>query len=580
MNRKLGFYIWTMILLILVISDVAGSEQFTISLNAGFNGVYQVAAHTPVRITVGNSGRAVNAEISFRLIENYSARDTPVTKEYRKKVFIPEGTSSVTLPVQLNSYRPGCRITILKEDLILYEEQFDLKGFPSDSPLIVGISRNPSLDPLLPLISEEENFPLVYPHPETFPNVWNGLSGAGLVIFHRLPSVPLTDGQIDALVNWTAAGGKILIIGGSSYSQETRVLLDTLLPVKFTGFTELPGGIRISRIAPPAEGQIYSHDGTVTGIRKNLGKGWVTFLTFDPSRAESSALLRPLWNEIFPGPILAGSGPRIPQPVVTREIFSRTGSTPRFIPTLPVFIILGVYTLMLAALMLFPAPIFRLRIIGAAVLTLSAVFAVFFLFELSGTVESDFTRALTILRGGSGDVLVTEKHVHHGSVGETRFTFQLDKDSVFLPYPRQEGVLSFAPDGAAYYSDTLQNPWNSRYYRSVGITRRQIQFDVQKKNGLYMVSAKEPGDFRLSESILFIHGEPYSIGVLQSGTVYTVDPGNQTRIRIPDRMRPYIELIRRSEQWTELNSTYDYVIAGLVDTGTIILIGGNIVPFS
>jgi hypothetical protein len=579
-NRKAGFRVWTAVLFLSFISSVKGGEQFSAALNIGFNGVYQVMAHTPVRIMIRNDGRGVDGDIIFRLIENYSADETPVIKEYRKRVFIPEGSSTITVPVQINNYRPGCRIVIRTDDLTLYDATFDLKGFPSDSPLIVGISRNPSLDPLISFVSGENSFPLVYPHPEILPNVWTGLSGAGLLIFHRIPSVPLADDQMNAVLNWTAAGGKVLIIGGASYSQETQVLLNTLLPVRFKGFSELSGDIRVSNIVPPKEGNIFYHNGTIIGVRKNFGNGWITFLTFDPASAERSGGMRELWSKIFPEPVLTESSPRIPEPIIKDRIFTETGFTPRFIPTWPVIIILGAFTIMLITLMLFPAPIFWTRISGAAALTLAAGFAVFFLFKLSGAVDTRFTRTVTVSYGGSGDALVTERHVHHGSVGETRFSFQIDKDSVFLPYPDQSGALTLTADGASYYQDTLREPWNSRYYRSVGIAGERIEFDVTKKDGLYAVNLKEPEDLMLTEAVLFIHGEPYSMGVLKSGKEYAVDPLNQEHIRIPDPLKPYVEMFRMSDSWTELTSTYEYLIAGLIDTGKLIMIGGNVVPSS
>jgi hypothetical protein len=165
-------------------------------------------------------------------------------------------------------------------------------------------------------------------------------------------------------------------------------------------------------------------------------------------------------------------------------------------------------------------------------------------------------------------------------VGETRFSFQIDKDSVFLPYPDQSGALTLTADGASYYQDTLREPWNSRYYRSVGIAGERIEFDVTKKDGLYAVNLKEPEDLMLTEAVLFIHGEPYSMGVLKSGKEYAVDPLNQEHIRIPDPLKPYVEMFRMSDSWTELTSTYEYLIAGLIDTGKLIMIGGNVVPSS
>jgi hypothetical protein len=144
-----------------------------------------------------------------------------------------------------------------------------------------------------------------------------GWSVIDRLVWQDVDSNQLTPAQLDALRRWIAAGGRLVIVGGSAGIGTLSAFPDALLPYRPTATLDLDPVELVSLTGPlpdaaatlPAMGGALSHgralassgDRTVAA-EMAYGSGRVTLLGFDPTTkwlAESKAI-DALWRTVLP----------------------------------------------------------------------------------------------------------------------------------------------------------------------------------------------------------------------------------------------------------------------------------------
>jgi hypothetical protein len=176
-------------------------------------------------------------------------------------------------------------------------------------------SNEPALDSLASVAPGKAR--VVYQNLDELPARWDALDAVDLIALRNLSLAPLRPEQMQALQQWVARGGRLLVTGGPNWTHYTHPIWRELMPLKVTGMVEVttlqpleslvgvraPEDIRLSILRTDAiNGKILAQtEHHALLITQKRGRGEVVFAAFDPGRApltawDGTALL---WKMLF-----------------------------------------------------------------------------------------------------------------------------------------------------------------------------------------------------------------------------------------------------------------------------------------
>jgi hypothetical protein len=197
----------------------------------------------------------------------------------------------------------------------VYTREIDLRTLSSPDRLILVFSNEPALDSLASVAPGKAR--VVYQNLDELPARWDALDAVDLIALRNLSLAPLRPEQVQALQQWVARGGHLLVTGGPNWTHYTHPIWRELMPLKVTGMVELttlqpleslvgvraPEDIRLSILRTDAiNGKILAQtEDHALLITQKRGRGEVVFAAFDPGRApltawDGTALL---WKLLF-----------------------------------------------------------------------------------------------------------------------------------------------------------------------------------------------------------------------------------------------------------------------------------------
>ncbi len=150
------------------------------------------------------------------------------------------------------------------------------------------------------------------------------------------PLEALTEAQTDALKNWVASGGHLIVCGGTDPSRFGAAFFNGLLPAA-VGPSLLSGSLTLTPKPLPGVHVVQS-SGKALMVAGPYGAGTVTMTAFDPTapafRSATAAALPPVWQTLF------SSRPPASASVLARAAFHEEntgqyyyGSSPRLSET-------------------------------------------------------------------------------------------------------------------------------------------------------------------------------------------------------------------------------------------------------
>ncbi len=308
---SLSIYCFFLVLLILGIlvyplgeAKAQASATFTIRAAAGLDGKCRENAWMPVRVQLENKGPDADGYVSVQL------NATLNTATYTYPVIMPTNSKKeVTIYVFYNSYSPDMQVSY-----VAGKELASVKLAPNCTgadELVFGvISSSPSAFNLLANFSPGRVTDLAQLEMADIPERVQGLDALDLLIVSDADSGALSSLQHQAIAAWIAAGGRLIVSGGSSWQKTAAgfgpqgdrpgllpfspngTLTAAQLPVlqNFAAAQSDPsdqGGqvVLAAGEIDPGASLLLAQDGIPLAVENRFGQGDVLYLTFDPSQA-------------------------------------------------------------------------------------------------------------------------------------------------------------------------------------------------------------------------------------------------------------------------------------------------------
>ncbi len=272
-------------------------------VDAGFNSYVKENAWTPLRITLVNSGDPIEGELE---VTNTSLATTerfvqPVSlgRNARRQVMLYAPPGSDSLEVRLISGdQVIASVTPVTRQLAPTDRLVLIASDPPDAFNFIGDVRAPN----------GSTSALALLRLDQFPDRVAALAIADAIVLDNVDTNAFTQAQRDAIRQWVASGGHLILAGGPNAElvlgglneiapgRSERALSDTdagalialAAPVAFESLDVLPSSsVPVIRLQPAAP-----HVRTLAGssetpliLRREIGRGMVDQLAFDPALA-------------------------------------------------------------------------------------------------------------------------------------------------------------------------------------------------------------------------------------------------------------------------------------------------------
>lgn len=278
----------------------SSSASLTLSVDAGFDGSFRENDWIPVYIQVSNDGDGVEGRLVVRPETSAnSVRDT-----YSVPISLPTGArKSVFLYISAESFATEIRVEMITNDGIVAAVQpARLRSIQSRDQIHVVVTQSAS--GALDLSSVHDGGYNAFQtnwHIENIPDREMALEAVNTLVFSDVDSGPLRAEQKQAITDWVAQGGHLVVTGGVDWQSTANGLMD-LLPLKPDNSRTLDNltglatwlrfrGDQLTQQTVVATGTLQagarvltsSVDGTPLLIRRTLGAGTVDYLTATPS---------------------------------------------------------------------------------------------------------------------------------------------------------------------------------------------------------------------------------------------------------------------------------------------------------
>jgi hypothetical protein len=151
----------------------------------------------------------------------------------------PRARKRFTFTVPITSIGHPVEVFLQQHNNIIVQQQLDLHEALSAEHVILGLTRDLSLDFLA--TDFERHTRIAYLPPQELPQRWGGYDSVSAVVMKGVSLQSLTDKQSTALQQWLARGGTLVVAGDSQYGILQEARIRTLLPVEVSGVQQLEG---------------------------------------------------------------------------------------------------------------------------------------------------------------------------------------------------------------------------------------------------------------------------------------------------------------------------------------------------
>jgi hypothetical protein len=295
----------------------AVSSKLSVEESIGFRETIKIGRWLPITVTIRNDGAPVRGLLALDLSTISEGYAQPYTTTLSQAVDLPtQSRKRFTFVVMFRGFTHPLIIRLTDQSGVsVYTREIDLRSLSSPDRLVVVFSDEPALDSLASVAPGKAR--VVYQNLDELPARWDALDAVDLIALRNLSLAPLRPEQMQALQQWVARGGRLLVTGGPSWTHYTHPALRELVPLKVTGMVEintlrpleslvgvrLPEDTRVSILRTEGiTGTILAQteDHALLIVQKR-GRGEVVFAAFDPGRAPLTAWdgVALLWQRLF-----------------------------------------------------------------------------------------------------------------------------------------------------------------------------------------------------------------------------------------------------------------------------------------
>lgn len=293
---------------------VVGAEGLTMEARVLLQGHARTGSWASIEVTLANDGPPIRGELRLEA-------DQQLRTRYSMSVDLPTGSrQTYVLHAQPPAFGRAATVNLVANDQVV--DSVAIAYLVHDrTQLVVGVlaERPQAIVAELDLPSSLNGAaPVIVPLTiGDLPATVAGWSALDRLIWQDLDSNRLSREQLDALRGWLAAGGRLIIAGGTAGIGTLAGFPDDLLPfrptatidIDATSLTPLVGSLPDSAAPLPAMAGLLARGQTIVSSGEqavvaelSYGSGRVTILGFDPTTpwlAESRAV-ESLWRGLIP----------------------------------------------------------------------------------------------------------------------------------------------------------------------------------------------------------------------------------------------------------------------------------------
>ena len=297
--------------------ELPASSKLSVEETIGFRETIKIGKWLPITVTIRNDGAPVRGLLALDLSTVSEGYPQPYTTTLSQAVDLPtQSRKRYTFVVMFRGFTHPLVIRLTDQSGVsVYTREIDLRTLSSPDRLIVVFSNEPALDSLASVAPGKAR--VVYQNLDELPARWDALDAVDLIALRNLSLAPLRPEQMQALQQWVARGGRLLVTGGPNWTHYTHPALRELVPLKVTGMVEIttlqpleslvgvriPEDTRLSILRTEAiTGKILAQtEDHALLIAQKRGRGEVVFAAFDPGRAPLTAWdgMALLWKTLF-----------------------------------------------------------------------------------------------------------------------------------------------------------------------------------------------------------------------------------------------------------------------------------------
>lgn len=277
------------------------ADEVVVTAEAGFDGKYKDGQWIPVRVTLENNGADLQGYIRIEYTDGSSGMDI---HEY--SVNLPAiSRKEVVIYLFPEEYHRSIQVSFISGKQTLDKVKLQLENYAS-TDLWYGVIASSStpfnfLSQFNTTYSTARTIPLEL---SDLPERAQVLKSFDVLIISNIDTGKLTSLQKQALVEWVASGGRLVLTGGMDWQKSSAGFMDTnllpFIPDGVKAVNNLDDMLRYSHNAEPIpeidKGIIVTTGSLVDGtqalvgvdqatplvLRKTYGTGEVIYLTFDP----------------------------------------------------------------------------------------------------------------------------------------------------------------------------------------------------------------------------------------------------------------------------------------------------------
>jgi hypothetical protein len=297
--------------------EFPASPKLSLEETIGFRETIKIGKWLPVTVTIRNDGAPVRGLLALELSTISEGYPQPYVTTVSQAVDLPtQSRKRYTFIVMFRDFTHPLVIRLTDQSgIAVYTREIDLRMLTSPDRLILVFSNEPALDSLAGVAPGKAR--VVYQDLDELPTRWDALDAVDLIALRNLSLAPLRPEQLQALQQWVARGGRLLVTSGPNWTHYTHPYWRELVPLKVTGVVEVATLQPLEALAgvrPPEDTRVSilrteAINGTILArtedhallIAQKRGRGEVVFAAFDPGRAPLTAWdgTPLLWKALF-----------------------------------------------------------------------------------------------------------------------------------------------------------------------------------------------------------------------------------------------------------------------------------------
>jgi hypothetical protein len=275
----------------------------------------RLGAWTTVEVGITNGGPAITGEL--RLAGDRQGRST-----YGTEVDLPTGSDkSYFLYAQPSIFRSKIEVLLISGQATVATLSVPITSHdPYETMVAVVAERPQALVPDLTAAAAANRGPrqtILTLRPEDLPPRVEAWSSIDRLVWQDVDAALLSPEQRSALAGWVAAGGRLVVLGGSTGIGAANGFPEDLLPYQPSATVDVPLGdltpllgsaLAASGDLPAWTGAVdhgstlLAVDGKVVAAEAPFGRGEVSLIGFDPGdeRLAGTTQARSLWRRLVP----------------------------------------------------------------------------------------------------------------------------------------------------------------------------------------------------------------------------------------------------------------------------------------